>query len=655
MRVTGLRASNFLPFRELQLNLDRGLTVVTGPNGVGKSSLGRAMQLAKDALLATISNDWSALERDYGEASHFGAESFTVTLEAQLDSQQDRAVIEAWGRAALVTNLAALESQSAASFARLLPEDLQTWDVLGSGALTVRHDRQRHFPWRVTWTTPDCVLDLRGTTLVPTHGQAVGIGWLDYLRSIGDPMAAPALADGELSQITFRQLLDAGRNEVAASSAGHDPEPDTVLELHRLLRLPLQTHSSRVPISFARVLEACLRGVVVSGEPQEYDNAVVDLASLMDVRAPASGTHDLGTQLLRLKTGALELRDTYRRVQASFTELTGRHLDVVEQSYEVGPGEYDLIAVPVVPTLSPDGIGVDLPLRTSGAGLVEAARLSVLLEGSDGPLLLDEPATNLSAVVQRRIVRRLRERATKAQTVVITHSAHLVPVHGPSDLDSIVRLARNAYGVTCTRRISDDVADLDQAYRLLAGTDLRDALFASAVLLTEGATEREALSVWLADLSGTGLPTPEEAHVVVYDVGSDQNVAKHANLLRELGIPVGALVDGPALRPGGPLRKLMAQAFDQPTDVGFEATKAAWAHVGVYSLADEFHDDRSKRGEIEAFFGRVNNRVWDELKARGKIRRGAAFAGRVTRPPEITEMWGSFLGHVALVHTPPSH
>jgi hypothetical protein len=229
---------------------------------------------------------------------------------------------------------------------------------------------------------------------------------------------------------------------------------------------------------------------------------------------------------------------------------------VVEQAVEApDPAGWALTATPVVPTIIPGGAVADIPLWLSGQGLVEAARLALLLTEPAQALLLDEPATALSAVAQRRLLGRLVDRAGARQTIVITHSAHLVPVAAAATPVRNVRLTRDAAGVTVVHHVRDDLAGIGKHGRLLGDADIRDALFAAAVWLVEGATDEEALRIWLADLGGS-VPTPESTHVLIVAVEGGENFSRYAELMAELGIPYGILADRPALRVGGPLRRL---------------------------------------------------------------------------------------------------
>ena len=164
-------------------------------------------------------------------------------------------------------------------------------------------------------------------------------------------------------------------------------------------------------------------------------------------------------------------------------------------------------------------------------------------------------------------------------------------------------------------------------------------------VLLEGQTEREAFEVWFAS-PGLGLPTAEDGHIALMPVDGHRGFAAYVRLMRELGVPWTALADGPAFRAGGPLDDIDGA---RPTPSGpdsFADATARWHACGVFTLADDFHDDRSKKGEIEAFFERTDATAWRTAKRRGKVRQGAHFAAAVQTPAAITALWSDILAHL---------
>src|SRR5260370_18586924 len=133
------------------------------------------------------------------------------------------------------------------------------------------------------------------------------------------------------------------------------------------------------------------------------------------------------------------------------------------------------------------------PVAFSGAGVQEALLLSVLLAGQEGRvLLLDEPAVNLEATAQRRLLRRVRG---PGQCLVITHHADLVPVEEPADLSRIVRVAPGPSGA---RVLRPDLGDLSarasqRCLRLLEPAHVRGLLFPPAGTSCDALTQAPPL------------------------------------------------------------------------------------------------------------------------------------------------------------------
>jgi hypothetical protein len=200
------------------------------------------------------------------------------------------------------------------------------------------------------------------------------------------------------------------------------------------------------------------------------------------------------------------------------------------------------------------GRDVDIPLDSAGAGVEESAWLAVLLTDDHHTLVLDEPASNVSAVAQRRLLRVLRERRHEKQTIIITHSADLVPVHDASDLRVLTRLERHE-GATAIHRPHIDQREFEDLRELLRQSQLRALRFAAAVVV-EGPTDVDVFETWLAHADEHDMPTPESSHVVFLSVGGDERFAKHAHLMEMLRVPYAIVADGAAFAPGGALSKL---------------------------------------------------------------------------------------------------
>jgi Predicted ATP-dependent endonuclease of the OLD family len=193
-------------------------------------------------------------------------------------------------------------------------------------------------------------------------------------------------------------------------------------------------------------------------------------------------------ELYRCKNGPLALRQRYAQAKELFNDLTGRALGVQVSPDSQEPGTV-LIDVTVV-----DG-DHEVPIAFAGAGIQEALLLSTLLTGESGRVIvLDEPAVNLEPTLQHRVIPVLDARA---QCIVITQSADLVPASTPANLSRIVRLAPHLSGTQVFRTPHDLPARARARWLQRLGTpEARALLFAAGVILCEGATETGALSRW---------------------------------------------------------------------------------------------------------------------------------------------------------------
>jgi hypothetical protein len=411
-----------------------------------------------------------------------------------------------------------------------------------------------------------------------------------------------------------------------------------------MARFPTLRETSQGYVHFAQVLDYMISSALVV-----TDNRRVPVTTILDpakINTPPSmeDGSGLAVELLRLKTGDAADRTRFRAVQEVFEDITGQRLDVRQQA--AGPDAHELLVTPVVVDTDPEtGRDVDLSLRLAGAGVEESAWLATLLTGDFHTLVLDEPASNVSAVAQRRLLQVVRERRRNRQTVMITHSADLVPVSDASDLAVVTRLTRQQ-GATKIHQPRLDQRQFDELRELLRFSQLRALLFAAGVVLVEGPTEVDAFETWLARVDELGLPTPESSHVVLLSVGGDERFPKHAHLMEVLGIPYAIVADGPAFVSDKALSKLPhpAPVPADPANESFAEAASRWKPYRVRTLATEFGTgDRKGFGEIEAFFEAVDAPVWAELShgvgRKDKPLLGYRFANLTAVPARVIELW----------------
>jgi hypothetical protein len=360
-------------------------------------------------------------------------------------------------------------------------------------------------------------------------------------------------------------------------------------------------------------------------------------------RAELRDGANVAAELFRLKNDDARERERFEQVRATFKSLTGRMLDVRARHTADDP-DPGMIIEPVVA----DGRG-DRPVVFSGAGVQEALLLSTLLDDEPGRVLvLDEPAVNLEATVQRRLLRRVRG---PGQCLVITHHADLVPVEEPADLGRIVRVAPGPSG---TRVLRPDLGDLSAResqrwLRMLEPAHVRALLFARAVIFCEGPTEVRALPPWWRYAPMIGLRDPEEANIPLISVDGHAGFGAYAKYLDAFGVPWAIVVDGPALRGDSDMARQLAGLGRFPGTIpddldDFAGWRKCWESVGVFSLAQEFGDDGGKGGEFEAFLRGVDAdllaRIQADVGRGGKPVVGALFVAEHPEPPgEVLDLY----------------
>jgi hypothetical protein len=188
---------------------------------------------------------------------------------------------------------------------------------------------------------------------------------------------------------------------------------------------------------------------------------------------------------------------------------------------------------------------------------------------------------------------------------------------------------------------------------MMASSDVRALLFASAVLLVEGDTDMGALEVWLPAVAlQANLPPPDDLNLVIASTGGDTAFATYANYLAAFGISWTILCDGKVLDPNyqHPLCKQLPTLshYGRPADNEmFEGWRDYWASVGVFTLAESFGD------EIESTFSRIDENRWSKVSKQydqSKVRAGRAFAQQANPPTTLATIYTAMLNHVDVVN-----
>lgn len=241
------------------------------------------------------------------------------------------------------------------------------------------------------------------------------------------------------------------------------------------------------------------------------------------------------------------------------------------------------------------------------------------------------------------------------QGIVITHSPDLVPCSGIADLERVIRLTPHPDGSRVCSLASANRDGLGNWVQNLLLADVRALLFASAVILFEGATDLGALSQWWKD-GAANFSDPETANIALVEVGGDNNFGGYVNYLEAFQIPWAAVADGPAFWHRSGLSKQLSRLGLTPSDPSpgenddFEAWREYWNRAGVFTVADTFGKDGTKSGEFEALLSRLDHQLLDSVRARhskSKPRVGAAFAAaRPDVPSEVAALYRQIRGHL---------
>ncbi|MEU5332122.1 TOPRIM nucleotidyl transferase/hydrolase domain-containing protein [Streptomyces asoensis] len=639
--MSRITAQGFLSFAELSMDLGQGLTVVTGPNAAGKSNLCQVLTAVSVFLGRYRDSEQRELLSLYEQAGHHGASAFTLTVSFELDQPWEQNLVTDFVKASYIS-IAAQKHDGMGPSTEEFEQAAETSITIDSvaalfhGTLRLDFDSHRHTGWSCAWQ-----FNYGEDTF---HIQMDG-PWREQLRpgaaqgwktAAMDPVLTP-----QPELVDFPVFLDGLDQPVMFSvptlNDGSSPRPVSMTALAQALRLE-ERHS----VPFVAVLgKIWAAGVSVTANrrlPARRHFSIEELASPLDL----SDGSRVSAELYRLKNGAREQRESFRRAQTMFHTITRARLEV-----QASPDTDGMVIDVVI-----DAGHGERRAEFSGAGLQEAVLMAALTAGGPGRIIvLDEPAVHLHPTMQRRIATTaLRD----VQALLITHSADLVPVATAADLKRIVRLAPGPDGATTVRRAPATAASALAGWiQNLAAADTRALLFARAVILCEGASETGALGHWW----NAAAQGPEAANVPLLDVGGQNNFGGYIKYLTAFGIPWAVIADGPALRGTSGLAKQLAKQGLRPPNPPDDANDfTAWANywktAGVFTLADQFGDDRSKSGELEAYLRRLDPQILDQAQrdTTSKPRVGALFAARYPHgtPHEVAALYKSVAAHLSL-------
>ncbi len=654
MFLRRIEIDRFLSFgQHAELNLHPGLTVVTGPNAAGKSNIGRCLDLARAVLAAHDDPEAERLDL-YQQAGYEDATDFTVKLGIDLDQEWEQDLVQAYVRASYLTSPTFTVKSLHESVEWLQTDSLAP---LMSGLLVIRYRGTSARPWTSAWQFTD---DDTGMTW---HAVLTGDEGIHQLRpgtaehpaqtGGGTPFADWLMETKpqDKTVLDFQAAMQSNQSPVTfpvSSGTSQTGHPD-IRELGQQLGLSTDDRT----LSFNQVIGLVLkRGIVLTDNrrlPLSRRFPVSALSQPADLRDGAA----VGAELFRLKNGNPLERDRFREIQSTFAELTGRELEVRARPVPAGDDEPAMIIEPTVA-----GHHGERLVELSGAGIQEALVLSALLRDNPGRVtVLDEPAVNLEPTVQRRLTGRVRG---PGQYLVITHSADLVPFDEQGDLEKIVRVSPGKSGSEIRQPDYSDLRLKDQLrqLQLLEPAEVRSLLFARAVILCEGQTEIGALPRWWHNARTSRLPNPAAANVSFVSVYGHSGYGRYIRFLDTFAIPWAIVADGPALRKGEKLSHDLRElghwpTEPEPTDVqDFTQWREFWEHAAVFTLAGQFGDDGSKRGELEALLQQIDPTLLAQaIKESGgsKPRAGSYFAACHPDPPAaVLDLYKKITDHLEL-------
>ncbi|WP_031077678.1 AAA family ATPase [Streptomyces sp. NRRL WC-3742] len=688
MKIHSIAAQDFLSFASLGLSLKPGTTVVTGPNGAGKSNLSAAIALPLLVLergLGGPGDDSDPLEV-YGQAGRLGSDAYTVSLDIELDRPQEQELVRLFMEAAVVANAANIRDEGGSAAAASSKAVFALFTELGvaadsvqslfRGTLQVAYAARHRSRWWAAWNFNHGEQQMQLILCGPRAGQLVQgqlPPWFEgavasfrtaspLLRNVRLPIGkqtseetvlrsflrtdkSPHSGKAEPTAIDFGRILN---NLDAARALVVDVPPltnDTGTEPYALAALADalgREHGRNTRYDFRFVLAKVLRQGMVFTDNRRLPLArhfpLAEVGSPVDLRDGSA----VAAELHRLKNGSIEEQQRFAQVRKVFHDITrldlhlrsvpspnaGLTIDIL-----VGPAEGNQVA------------------QFAGAGVQEALLLATLLAGEPGRVVvLDEPAVNLHPTVQRRLSRHLVD----VQGIVITHSPDLIPCSDIADLDRVVRLTQRTDGTHVSSLTDKHREQLGAWMQRLLLADVRALLFASAVILCEGATELGALSQWW-NQDPAGLGDPGSANIAMVDVGGEASFGGYINYLEAFGIPWAVVADGPAFAPtaklGKQLMKLGLAPSDRPAlENGFTTWRDYWNRAGIFTLADTFGNDGTKAGEIEAYLERLDKLLLEKVQAEhrsSKPRIGAAFAAaHPEMPAEVLNLYRQIHTHL---------
>jgi len=217
--------------------------------------------------------------------------------------------------------------------------------------------------------------------------------------------------------------------------------------------------------------------------------------------------------------------------------------------------------------------GESSPYGSSDSALAEAVVAEIaerrLAQVENEVLLIEEPELMLTPQRQRHFYKLLRRYAERNQVIYSTRAPALLEA---INYHEIVRLDLSPSGMA-VRRAPPELLTVEQRVRLQAEFDHErsEMFFATAVVLTEGQTERLALPLIFQRLGHD----PDALGMSIVEVGGKGNLVLYSRVLTELRIPHVIVHDSDRGRGGKRENSLIREAVGKAPvfvlDPDFEA------------------------------------------------------------------------------------
>jgi hypothetical protein len=341
--LTRIEARDFLSFPYFDFEPGPGLTVITGPNGVGKTNVGRCLDLAS-TVLAQLRGFAESRNLDlFQSAGHEGASKFRVALGLTFDQHWERQLILSYVRAAFACGGLPDDAEVGRTAAAL---DLlgrariteQSLLPLWTGTYHIDYDAGMRNPWFAAWEFSGagrtCHLILVGQGSGHLRGgsadrNAPPIGTNMNITMALSSSIARLNVDSADELDPTRQPLDLSNTlpgpgqaiatHISASAGGSASIPESLAELGAGLGI---AEVDQQELGFGHVIGEILRRQIVLTAnrriPFIREFTYADFGAPQDLRDGSN----IPAELARLKNGSFAQRGQYEKIKASFQNLT---------------------------------------------------------------------------------------------------------------------------------------------------------------------------------------------------------------------------------------------------------------------------------------------------------------------------------------------